>query len=133
MGAACTLWVPFWPHNHSSVYTTVANYIHSSTYFLPLPSAEKDLLEVTDYLLDMDKTHIHNLGLVLGLTRTTLEAMMDSTTFLEDVIAAWLREEDGVKEKGEPTWTVLVNALKHPRVGQIGIANDIAEDKGSLF
>lgn len=57
---------------------------------------------------------------------------MDSTTFLEDIIAAWLREEDGVKEKGEPTWTVLVNALKHPRVGQTGIANDIAKDKGLI-
>ena len=81
----------------------------------------------------MDQTHIHNLGLVLGLTITTLEAMMDSTTFLEDVIAAWLREEDDVKEKGEPTWTVLVNALKHPEVGQTVIANYIAKDKGSNF
>lgn len=78
----------------------------------------------------MEKIHIYNLGLALGLTRTTLEEMMDSTTFLEDVIAAWLQKEDNVNDKGEPSWTVLISALKHPRVGQTGIANDIAKDKG---
>jgi len=78
----------------------------------------------------MEKTHIYHLGLVLGLTRATLKEMMESTTFLEDVIAAWLQKEDNVNEKGKPSWTVLINALKHPRVGQTGIANDIAKDKG---
>ena len=57
---------------------------------------------------------------------------MDSATFLDDVIAAWLRKEDQVTEKGEPSWTVLVNALKHPRVGQTGIANNIVKDKGHI-
>ena len=56
---------------------------------------------------------------------------MDSATFLDDVIAAWLRKEDQVTEKGEPSWTVLVNALKHRRVGQTGIANNIVKDKAS--
>ena len=55
---------------------------------------------------------------------------MDSTIFLNDVIAAWLRKEDKVTAKGEPSWTVLINALKHSRVGQTGIANNIAKDKG---
>ena len=92
------------------------------------PLGEKDLLNVTDYLLDMDKSHIYNLGLVLGLRQTKAKAVMDSTTFLDDVITAWLRKEDQVTEKGEPSWTVLVNALKHRRVGQTGIANNIAKD-----
>ena len=54
---------------------------------------------------------------------------MDSGTFLSDVIAAWLRKEDYVKKKGEPSWTTLVNALKHSTVKQEGIANKIAQDK----
>ena len=89
-------------------------------------SDEDDLLDVTDYLQNMEKTHIYNLGLVLGLRHNKVKTMMDSATFLDDVIAAWLRKEDKVSEKGEPSWTVLVNALKHPRVGQIGIGNKIA-------
>ena len=89
-----------------------------------------DLVDVTDYLQNMEKTHIYNLGVVLGLRQNKLKAMMDSATFLDDVIAAWLRKEDKVTEKGEPSWTVLVNALKHNRVGQTGIANNIAKDKG---
>ena len=92
------------------------------------PSGEKDLLDITDYLLDMEKSHIYNLGVVLGLRQTKAKALMDSPTFLDDIITAWLRKEDQVTEKGEPSWTVLVNALKHRRVGQTGIANNIAKD-----
>ena len=92
------------------------------------PLGEKDLLDITDYLLDMDKSHIYNLGLVLGLRQTKAKALMDSTTFLDDVITAWLRKEDQVTEKGEPSWTVLVNALKHRRVGQTGIAKTIVNN-----
>ena len=92
------------------------------------PLGEKDLLNVTEYLLDMEKSHIYNLGLVLGLRQTKAKALMDSPTFLDDVITAWLRKEDQVTEKGEPSWTVLVNALKHCRVGQTGIAKTIANN-----
>ena len=93
-------------------------------------SGEDYLLDVTDYLQNMEKPHIYNLGLVLGLTQIKVKAKMDSETFLDDVITAWLRKEDKVPEKGEPSWTVLVNALKHRRVGQTGIANSIARDRG---
>ena len=92
------------------------------------PLGEKDLLSITDYLLDMEKSHIYNLGLVLGLRQTKAKALMDSPTFLDDVITAWLRKEDQVTEEGEPSWTVLVNALKHRRVGQTGIAKTIANN-----
>ena len=87
-------------------------------------------MEITDYLLDMGKNHIYNLGLVLGLTHTKVTSMKDSDTFRDEVIAAWLRKEDNVTKKGEPSWTVLISALKHRRVGQIGIADKIAKDKG---
>ena len=54
---------------------------------------------------------------------------MDSDTFLCDVIAAWLRKEDFVNKKGQPSWTTLVNALKRSTVKQEGIANKIEQDK----
>ena len=72
----------------------------------------------------------HDLGLVLGINQHKTKAMMNSSTFLDDVIAAWLRREDQVKKKGEPSWTVLVRALEHPRVGQCGISQIIRKDKG---
>ena len=75
----------------------------------------------------MEKSHIYNLGLVLGLRQTKAKALMDSPTFLDDVITAWLRKDQGT-EKGKPSWTVLVNALKHHRVGQTGIAKTIAKN-----
>ena len=79
----------------------------------------------------MEDGHMYNLGLVLGLRQDKVKKMMDtSNTFRDDVIAAWLRKEDRVKEK--PSWKVLINALKHRRVGQTGIANKIAGEKGLM-
>ena len=91
---------------------------------------EEDLIDITDYLLPLEKTHIYNLGLVLGVSHHKTKAMMGSSTFLDDVITAWLRREDQVKEKAEPSWTVLVKALEHPRVGQLGISQNIRVEKG---
>lgn len=54
---------------------------------------------------------------------------MNSDTYLCDVIAAWLWKEDYVKEKEEPRWTTLVNALKHCTIKQEGIANKIEQEK----
>ena len=76
----------------------------------------------------MEKIHIYHLGLILGLRQSKLKTMMESATFLDDVIAAWLRKEDRVTEKCEPNWMVLINALRHRRVGQTGIASKIATD-----
>ena len=100
------------------------------TFYSTLPSGESDLLDITDYLLVMEKANIYNLGLVLGIRQTKLKTLRDSETFLDHVIYTWLCKEDQVTEKGEPSWTVLVNALKHHRVGQMGIADIIAKDKG---
>ena len=76
----------------------------------------------------MEKAHIYHLGIVLGLRQNNVKTLKGSDTFLDDVITAWLRKEDQVAEKGEPSWTVLIDALKHRRVGQTGIANNIAKD-----
>ena len=120
---------------HAVVVLTQCTWKRDLIIFLlhSLLSGEEDLLDVTDYLQNIDKIHIYNLGLVLGLRHNKVKTMMDSATFLDDVIAAWLRKEDKVPEKGEPSWIVLVNALKHRRVGQTGIANDIAKDIGLVL
>ena len=99
---------------------------------LSAPLADEDFLDITEYLVGMEKTDVYNLGLVLGLSQRKVKAKKDLDTFLDDVITAWLRKEDQVIKRGEPSWTVLVNALKHSRVGQTGIASQIAKDKGLL-
>ena len=105
-------------------------YVTSHLCSLPILSATEDLLEITDYLLQLEETHIYNLGLVLGLEQKKVKDLKRSDSFLDDVISAWLRKEDQVTKKGNPSWAVLISALKHARVKQIGIADKIAKDKG---
>ena len=88
-----------------------------------------DLDEVTNYLLNLEKTDIHNLGITLGLHFPRLKTMRDSETFRDDMIAAWLQKEDQVTKKGVPTWETLVKALRDRRVNQIGVADKIETDK----
>ena len=90
---------------------------------------EEHLLDVTDYLLGLDKPSIYQLGLVLGLSNRRLRGMKDSDTFLEDTIEAWLQKVDQVNKRGVPTWERLVEALRHERVGQTGIASEIETQK----
>ena len=80
--------------------------------------------------MGLDKTHVYSLGLALGLTQQKVRWMRDSATFLDDVLAAWLRREDDVEKKGTPSWSTLVNALRHKLLGQNGVASDICRDKG---
>ena len=90
---------------------------------------EEHLLDVTDYLLGLDKPSIYQLGLVLGLSNRRLKGMKDSDTYLEDTIEAWLQKVDQVNKRGVPTWERLVEALRHERVGQNGIASEIETQK----
>ena len=106
--------------------------ITSCPPLFPIPPVNEDFLDITEYL-DMEKTDVYNLGLVLGLSQHKLKANIDSKSFLDDVISAWLRKEDQVIKRGEPSWAVLVAALKHRRVDQTGIASNIAKDKGLLL
>ena len=89
-------------------------------------AGEENLIEITDYLIELDKTHIYHLGLVLGLSHHRVKGMKDSEMFLDDMIAAWLQKGDQVEV---PTWQRLVKALRHKRVGQTGIASEIENDK----
>ena len=93
-------------------------------------AGDGDLLDIKCYLNDLEITHIYNLGLVLGLSQSKVKKMKHSDTFLDDVLAAWLRREDDVEKRGLPSWKTLVGALKHKLLGQTGIASDICRDKG---
>ena len=88
-----------------------------------------DLDEVTNYLLDLGNTDIHNLGITLGLFHPHLKNMETSETFRDDMIAAWLQKEDQVTKKGVPTWKTLVKALRDRRVNQTGVADKIETEK----
>ena len=97
--------------------------------FFCVNSVIGDLVEVTKYLLDLDQTAIHSLGLTLGLYYPHLNKMETSKRFRDDVIAAWLQKEDQILRMGTPTWKTLVKALRDPRVNQTGIAKKIEADK----
>ena len=47
--------------------------------------------------------------------------------FLDEVIMNWLQKVDQVEEV---SWAALVKALRHPRLGQNGIASKISADYG---
>jgi len=70
------------------IYTEVPPNPHPP--LLPVPSGDEDFLEITEYLMQMEKTHVYNLGLVLGLSQHKVKAKKDTDTFLDDVITAWL-------------------------------------------
>jgi len=106
--------------------------IASCPPLLSVHSGDEDFLEITEYLTNMGKTDVYNLGVVLGLSQRKVMTIRGSDTFLDDVITAWLQKEDLVIKRGEPSWTVLIDALKRRRVGQTGIAHNIAKDKGLL-
>ena len=61
-------------------------------------------------------THWKELGLQLGLYMPTLDEIDDKCRgnprkCLQECLAAWLRKEDKVANKGGPTWISLVTAL----------------------
>ena len=95
-----------------------------------LHTGESDVFEICGYLHGLDKRSIFSLGLCLGLNYAKVEDMLQSPTYREDIIAAWIQRQDQVLQKsGVPTWHTLVKALKNPQVGQGGIASDISSDK----
>ena len=85
-----------------------------------------DWATICGYLHQMDQPQIHLLGGELGLIVFNLEKMQNLPN---DMVKAWLRKEDKVKEKsGDPlTWNILVKALQ--TIGQDGIADDILREK----
>ena len=88
-------------------------------------AAAGDLLDIKCYLMNLDKTQVYNLGLAQQKVRWMRD---ESDTFLDDVLAVWLRREDDVNKKGGPRWSTLEKALRHKLLGQNGIAGDICRD-----
>ena len=105
-------------------------YYYEEVFYCICLSDEGDQIDITTYLTPLDRTTVYILGQVLGLTQWKAKNMRESDIFLDEVIAAWLRREDHVEKKGIPTWRTLVKALRHQRIGQNGLANDISRDKG---
>ena len=95
-------------------------------------TGEDDLVEVTDYLMDLERSQIYHLGLVLGLSHRRVVDLRDSRAsnleFLDAVVLHWIQRLDRVEEV---SWSALVRALHHPRLGQTGIANTIATKYGT--
>ena len=89
-----------------------------------------DLFDIRYCLRGLEKNHIYDLGLALGLSQRKVKIMRDSETFIDDVLAAWLRKEDDVEKRGVPSWRTLIKALNHPLLSQTGIARQICRDKG---
>ena len=87
------------------------------------------LINITDSLRDLNNEQIIKLGAKLGLSFPALQRMK---TLPEDMVAAWLREEDKVTTtSGPPSWTSLVTALE--AVGQMGIASKIRKGESGVF
>ena len=85
------------------------------------------MADISDYLNGMDAAKVVKLGVALGLNFSSLKNNMNSGTFLQDTIHAWLQKEDDVMKRGKPTWKTLVKALES--IGQTGIATEIAKKK----
>ena len=94
--------------------------------------AVDDMLAVSGYLLDLDKEQMKTLGLILGLSHRTVSNSYEGSTrtsYLNDILHAWLLQQDEVKENGSPSWIILTVALEHKQLRQTGIAKIIREDR----
>lgn len=86
-----------------------------------------DLVEIKQYLKDMGRTAVTNLGLVLGILYPTMRALPDND-FLNEAITLWLDKADDVTIRGEPSWRTLVKGLRDDQIRQTGVANNIAKE-----
>ena len=91
---------------------------------------ETNWSDICRYLNKLDRDQIQRLGGELGLSVFNLEKMQNLPG---DMVRAWLRQQDNVKEKsGDPlTWSVLVVALRN--IGQNGVADDILTNQVCLL
>ena len=88
---------------------------------------EKDHSDVLKQLssVTLQKSEIHNLGLVLGISFKRLKSMEQSEIFLSEMINSWLTQVDYVPSKGRPSWERLAEALNDSTVRQTGLAQNI--------
>ncbi len=80
---------------------------------------------ITKCLRNLGNEELMALGGALGLFYPHLKRM-SASTFMGDMLAAWLNSEDNVvAASGYPSWTSLINALEN--IEQHGIAQTIRE------
>ena len=79
-----------------------------------LSAAIDDLCEVLEVVDDLNEWK--RLGLKLGLYIYTLEKIEGDNDGIDNrkmmMLAAWLRQQDNVSQKGVPSWSVLQHAMK---------------------
>ena len=95
----------------------------------PLPAAIDDLFEVKMFLRNL--IDWQSLGLALGLLYPTLEMIAKEKhgnigECKMEMLAAWLKKEDNVPQKGDLSWLVLQSALR--RMGENELADRITQD-----
>ena len=90
-----------------------------------------DDLKVSKYLFDLNGGQLETLGRVLGLSQATVTNCRehDVATYRKSLVTAWLNKQDKVMEKGAPSWSTLVNALRSGYLRQNGIADNITREK----
>ena len=91
-----------------------------------------DLFAVSGYLLDLDKEQMKTLGVVLGLSHLTVSNSYEGSTkisYLNDILRAWLLQQDEVGENGCPSWATLTTSLEHEQLRQSGIAKKIRAER----
>ena len=81
-----------------------------------------DMSEISGCLQKLNKTHILDLGVTLGISHSKLTKMMNSQSFTEDVVSTWVQREE---QKGTPSCVVLITALTDLLVKQEGISSEI--------
>ena len=99
-------------------------YIKSSAFVY---TAEKDLSDVFEAVHGLREWK--RLGLILGLLHTTLTNIETHRKdkpddCMMDMLAAWLKQQDNVSQKGVPSWLVLQAALR--RMGENELADRIS-------
>ena len=82
-----------------------------------------DHFQVVQSLETLSKRDLLKLGGALGLSYPKLRKM---DPLLEELVCAWLNKEDNVlKQSGEPSWRCLKSALRE--IGQEGVAASITQ------
>ncbi|XP_019861377.1 PREDICTED: myosin-14-like [Amphimedon queenslandica] len=105
----------------------------------PGPAVNTNQLQITD-LVEVLKllrrhgysgTSYYDLGLYLGLSPTTLDAIRDNErnvdSCLRECLKAWLQKADNVQKKGGPSIYSLVSVLRE--LGENGVADGIDMEK----
>ena len=94
------------PHAHQIVKAQAKHPLQNHPPLCPIDKG--NISEISGCLQKLDKTHIFDLGMTLGISDSKLTEMMDSPSFAEDIITAWLRREE---RRGAPSWVTLISAL----------------------